>query len=79
MQQRADAMPADQGLPAGFIDAIDARPQPKSLQQLAAEQIVYLPKTATNYELLLMFGLMLMLASLAMLMLGQRHVVGSRQ
>ena len=77
-QQRADAAPADAGLPDGFINAIDAKPQPKSLQQIAAEQVVFLPKTATNYQLTLMFGLALMLIALVMAVVGGRESVGRR-
>ena len=70
--QRADAEPGDPVLPDGFIDAIDAKPQPRLLQLADAEQQIFLPKTATDAELKLMLGLALLLMALVLVTLRRR-------
>jgi Ca-activated chloride channel family protein len=64
--QRADVVPGDPVLPGGFIDAIDAKPQPKLLQLADAQQQIFLPRTATDAELKLKLGLALLLIALVL-------------
>ncbi len=60
-EQHAGALPGDPGLPSGLIDAIDAKPAPKLMTVADVDQPVFLPKTATDAELKMLMGLMLLL------------------
>ncbi|MEZ5923364.1 MAG: marine proteobacterial sortase target protein [Hyphomicrobiaceae bacterium] len=73
MGQRADNGAANPvvGDPQ-LIDAIVTKPQPRSLKLVDAQKMVFLPKTATDAELRLMLGLLLLLVASLLALLARR-------